>query len=231
MSASSRPSFTIGVVAHEKRITEAKHLYDKVGADVLMVDDKQQHLGCDANHRRTWHALTTTQAEWLVVLEDDAQPVPDFTNQLQQALAVAPTHIISLYLGRQYPSHWQPAIARTTTEANQTDAHWITTDAAIHAVGLAIHTTLVPHMLQHQRTHLPIDQAITKWAQQHNHPIAYTWPSLINHADLPTLVRHPDGITRTQGRIAWQTGQRNQWNNSSVNMINPRTWTRKCRTA
>jgi GR25 family glycosyltransferase involved in LPS biosynthesis len=231
MSASSRPSFTIGVVAHEKRITEAKNLYDKVGADVLMVDDKQQHLGCDANHRRTWHALTTTQAEWLVVLEDDAQPIPGFRNQLQQALAVAPTHIISLYLGRQYPSHWQPAIARTTTEANQTHAHWITTDAAIHAVGLAIHTTLVPHMLQHQRTHLPIDQAITKWAQQHNHPIAYTWPSLINHADLPTLVRHPDGITRTQGRIAWQVGSRDQWNNSSVNMINPRTWTRKCRTA
>jgi GR25 family glycosyltransferase involved in LPS biosynthesis len=214
------PSITIGVVAHEKRRDHAEQLATLIEADVVMMDDRTQHLGCEANHRRTWHALSNSSTEWVVVLEDDAIPVPDFRHQLTQALAVAPTDIVSLYLGRSKPTYWQPQIERFTQQADHDGAHWITSPTAIHAVGLAVRTTT----LQHHRHNvwLPPDQALTRWAEKNGHLISYCWPSLLEHADLPTTIRqHRDGMARTPGRVAWRTGTRDAWDDSSVHMAHP----------
>jgi hypothetical protein len=156
------------------------------------------------------------------VLEDDAQPVDDFTHQLEQALQASPEPIVSLYMGRMKPEKWQAPMQAAITEANTTGAHWITTNAAIHAVGIAIHTTLIPDLLKYWRDWLPADQAISSWTRRTNRHIAYTHPSLINHLDIPTVIkRRQDGMTRTPGRIAWHTGTHDEWNSAAVSMPNP----------
>jgi GR25 family glycosyltransferase involved in LPS biosynthesis len=218
-------SFAIGIVAHHSRIDQAKRLYDEVQADVIEIDDTNRKLGCEANHRRVWQALSQIETEWLVVLEDDAMPVSDFRNQLHQALTAAPTPVVSLYLGRQRPPRWQDTIAHHTTKADANNAHWITTDTALHAVGLAIRT---PHAhqylehIKHRNGWYPPDQALGHWARTVGHAIAYTWPSLVDHLDIPTVIaEHRDGSERIPGRKAWRTGGHQQWNSDVVEMMNP----------
>lgn len=206
---------TIGVIAHRKRITAAAILADFVNADITSVDDGT--LGCNQNHYTVLKALSATPSTWTVILEDDALPVAGFTTQLTQALPLAPSPIVSFYLGRQRPTWAQTGIAEATTKATATDAHWIISTHLLHAVGYAIKTPLIPDMLRFP-TPLPVDQHISRWAQTLGHTIAYTWPSLIDHADTDTLVNHPDGQPRTPGRVAWNTSPHHDWTTRSVTL-------------
>jgi len=207
----------ICIVAHHARTDMANQLATTIGAHHKPFFDDgrgptQNHLAAWA-----WHKDNTT-TEWAIVLEDDAQPIKDFHNQLNQALTTAPTDIISLYLGRLRPPHWQHHIQTATTKADQEDANWITTPYLLHAVGIAIRTHHIPDLLNtHPPTPQPIDDHITWYAQGRTH-IAYTWPSLINHADTPSILRHPDKMKRQPGRIAWRTGTREQWTSKAVSM-------------
>ena len=201
--------FSIGIVAHQSRTTQAKSLAKQVKADFISIDTGL--LGCDDNHTTVQSHLWALKDEWSVILEDDAQPVQDFPDQLTQALTVAPTPIVSLYLGRRRPPHFQHRIAAATQKADRDDSHWIIGSHLLHAVGYAIKTELLESLLNFD-SDLPIDQHITRWAQtQHGHPISYTWPSLVDHEDGPTLVDHPDGSPRRPGRKAWLTGTRTEW--------------------
>jgi len=206
----------LGIVAHSARSGEAKALAKTVHADFISLDDGW--LGCDDNHEAVQLHLANMPTEWSVVLEDDALPVEGFRTQLKAALQAAPTPIVSLYLGQKRPPHWQGRIKKALAKAEH--ACWIQSTHLLHAVGYAIRTPLVPSLLAHQST-LPVDQHITQWARTHNHPIAYTHPSLVDHKDLPTLVDHPDGQARTAGRVAWTVGTRTEWTSHTVTMGNP----------
>lgn len=206
---------TVGIVAHQARADQAQTLASTISADIIHMDDGTH--GCDGNHRRAWqwHRDNTTTT-WSVVIEDDAQPVDAFRDQLHAALDAAPTDVVSLYLGRLRPPPFQQRIKAATLKATDTEAHWITSPHMMHAVATAIRTELVPEMLNHPQDGRPADEHISAWAKTHTRLVAYTWPSLVNHADGPTLVLHPDGRPRTSGRIAWQVGVRDTWNSETV---------------
>lgn len=207
--------FSIGIVAHQDREGMAEELKAQVDADFMSVDTG--HLGPGTNHRLVWATLLHgTDAPWCVVLEEDALPVKDFGSQLHDVLLAAPSPVVSLYLGRLRPPQYQALIQDALTTAQATDAHWITSTHCLHAVGLAIRTELVADMLDSLKPYLPIDAAIGRWARQCGHQIAYTVPSLVDHADVPTLIAHPDGKDRTAGRVAWQLGSRTRWNSTTV---------------
>lgn len=200
----------IGVVAHLSRQVQAVDLAETVRADYTGWDDGT--LGATGNHRKVWSWLAGTTAEWCVVLEDDAQPVTHFSEHVGAALSAAPTSVVSLYLGTGYPRHWQRKIAQAAAAADRERAAWIVSTHLLHAVGVAIRTDLVPDMLAHTETlSLPIDEAITAWAQTRGHLVAYTWPSLLDHRDEATLLAHPDGARRTRPRRAWRHGTPVEW--------------------
>lgn len=205
----------IGIVAHTSRATQAKELGRDVHADFVSIDNGM--LGCDDNHEAVQHHLANLPSTWSVILEDDAEPVDDFTDQLQAALPHAPTPIVSLYLGRQRPPHWQLRIERALKAANNQNASWIVSTHLLHAVGYCIKTELLPSLLSHDSV-LPVDQHIGDWARRFGHSVAYTVGSLVDHADMPTIVNHPDGKPRKPGRKAWQLGGRTTWNSISVPM-------------
>jgi len=210
-----RAVFNIGVVAHLARAGQAKHLAREVKADFISIDNGM--LGCDDNHTAVQHHLANIPSTWSVVLEDDAQPVNGFRLQLQQALVMAPSPVVSLYLGRKNPVHWQNRMKRAIKHAQAEDASWIISTHLLHGVGYAIKTSLLPSLLAHD-SDLPCDQHIGHWARQFGHTIAYTHPSLVDHADTDTLVNHPDGKPRLKGRKAWTTGTRKEWTSRAVTM-------------
>lgn len=211
------PVISFAVVGHHARIIEATSLAHSIGA-VITLDDGS--IGASGNHMRAWDATSTLESTWAAVLEDDAQPVAGFVEQAEQALAVAPEPVVSFYLGQTRPRRWNeeripPAIAR----ANDSDAHWIVSTHVLHAVAVAIHVGLREDWLGFAQTStLPIDERLTAWCTARDHKVAYAWPSLVDHADGPTLVAHknPGGVTGP--RRAWRTGARGEWNSAAVRM-------------
>lgn len=211
--------YRIAVVAHQARREQAEKLKTDVGAGLLSIDDGT--LGCDRNHRKawTWLADNADDASWLVVLEDDAVPITDFRDQLDKVLAAASTDIVSLYLGTGFPPHWQNRIRQAVAQAETQGASFILGNF-IHGVAICIRTRLVPDMLDYTSkcTGMAFDRAIQQWARDRNHPIAATYPSLVDHHDGPSLAAHPDGGTRNIPRKAHKVGGRNTWTKRTVNL-------------
>lgn len=235
-------AISVGVVAHRFRLMMAEKLANYTAAEAISIDDGD--LGCKANHLRLLRWLLTSPApwapptpdSWIVVLEDDAIPVKDFRLELAHALAVAPSPVVSLYLGRSRPEHWQEPIARVMAS----DVSWLTAPALLHGVGYAVQRRLVPSLLdevpgmtfkhrpkfsRHSRdVDLPIDQSISKWAEIHGHTVSYARPSLVNHdRGIPMIPDDADerlaqtryldessGLPSGEDRVAWMFGSRAQ---------------------
>jgi GR25 family glycosyltransferase involved in LPS biosynthesis len=206
----------IGIVAHTARAEQAQQLMETVGAAYTSIDNGT--LGCERNHHRTWQWLSQhNHGDWCVVLEDDAVPVPGFTSQLPAALDAAPSPIVSLYLGQKRPPHWMNAVRKATETATSHNACWITGKQLLHAVAVAVRAELLDDMLTAAaNSRRPWDYRIGEFAQRTKETIAYSWPSLVNHADTESVTRHQDGQPRTPGRVAWKTGTRTHWTPASV---------------
>ena len=205
---------SFAVVGHKARILAATDLARSIGA-VACIDDGT--LGAGGNHHHAWQATTGHQTDWAAVLEDDALPVPGFVNQAEQALTVAPEPVVSFYLGRTRPVLWQERVAPAVATADRAGTHWLTSTHAVHAVALAIHTALREDWLDFA-SDLPPDERMSAWCLARGHRVAYTWPSLVNHADGPTLVRHANTGGTTAPRVAWRTGTRDHWTPAATQM-------------
>ena len=213
---------TIAVVAHTARLEQAHHLANHVNANYISVDDGT--LGCELNHRKCWlWHLENTTTEWCINLEDDAVPVENFPQQTHQALSAAPAPIVSLYLGRHHiPTlDWEQRKQHAIAQADNNNAHWLTTNTLLHAVAVAIKRNVLHHIITHTMRlpdFLPNDEAITHYAMNNRATIAYTWPSLADHADQPTLFKHHDKLPRPPGRVAYRTGTHQTWTDKAVTM-------------
>lgn len=200
----------------------ATNLFHEIRADRIFTDDGT--LGCEGNHRMAWGWLASIadDDDFLVVVEDDAIPCDEFREQLSAALDVCPTNVASLYLGRLRPVAWQDFIRQAVAQADSENACWITSDAVIHAVCLAIRgPDRVEAMLNWTSKHYrPIDQRISAWCRQFGHETAYSFPSLIEHDDdLPTtVVERADREEREKGRVAWRFGSRDRWTSKSIKL-------------
>lgn len=181
-----------------------------VEADYISLDNGE--LGCTGNHRNVWGWHRGHPADWSLTLEDDAVPVPGFREQLTAALKAAPAPIVSLYLGSGYVGDRRTQAVLRKSELAQ--ACWVTTRGVVcHAVALAVHRELVAALSTGLRqTTLPIDRAISRWAHTRGHSVAYTVPSLVDHADGPSLVTD----YRRKPRRAWLTGSREEWTDSAT---------------
>ena len=199
----------LAVVTHPKRIAWANSLAEAVNAEAVIVD--KHSWGCETTHLRALEWLGSGTCPWSVVLEDDAVPIPFFRRQLHAMLRVAPTPIVSLYLGRSRPPHWQSSISQTLAAVREKDACFLRCRDLLHAVGYAVHTSLIPEMLVSIGRTTPIDEGISAWAREQGHEISMSWPSLVDHRDKGSLITHQDGQDRTEPRKAWYADSREVW--------------------
>jgi hypothetical protein len=86
----------------------------------------------------------------------------------------------------------------------------------LHGVGYAIRSDVLPAVVNYD-SGLPADQHISRAIRKLGFQVAYTVPSLVDHADVPpVIVSRPDGDARGPGRVAWRTGVRDIWTPVSV---------------
>lgn len=203
----------IAIVTHPQRYSWSEKLSRQVMAECVAVDNLSK--GCEHNHRQALTWLARGDSEWSIILEDDCIPVPHFRNQATNALACAPTDLVSFYLGRGRPPHWGNSISSVIAS----EVSWLVCTDLLSAVGYAIKTKLIPKMLAALDRELPIDEAISVWAKGSGCKVSYTKPSLVDHRhELPSIAKHPDGQERTELRKAWLFGGKAHWNNTFINI-------------
>ncbi|HCA5753242.1 TPA: hypothetical protein MXV13_003967 [Enterobacter hormaechei] len=185
------------VVGHHSRLGDAQRLSAQLDAH-LLIDDCNH--GANWNHRRTleWAAEQPCR---VVVLEDDAMPVPCFAELVVDWLTRFPDDMLSFYLGTGRPPQYQMQIAERLIIADKTQADYITLPRLIHGVCYSVPPQHIARVLSQWDTSKPADYAV---GDACGGVVVYPCYSLVDHADGEPVERHPDSAPRTERRRAWR---------------------------
>ncbi|HGA2239979.1 TPA: hypothetical protein ACIRVD_001588 [Enterobacter roggenkampii] len=185
------------VVGHHTRFASAAFLAGELGAHLLL--DERNH-GANWNHRRAleWAAEQSCR---VVVLEDDALPVPGFGDKVADWIARFPDDMLSFYLGTGRPPQYQKEIAGMLVDADRVCGDHIVMNKLIHGVCYSPPQGRLARMLSAWNKTLAADYAV---GEAYGGRVVYPCYSLVDHADLPTVERHPDNEPRTERRRAWR---------------------------
>jgi hypothetical protein len=143
-------------------------------------------------------------AEWHMVVQDDALLPPDFFDGVKRMLQhVPPNHPVGLYYGRFRPRAQETA--GLTTKARRENASFIVHNGPWWGVGIVVPTVHIRDIVRWGNANQQIpnyDRRISRWYGTQGIPCYYTVPSLIEHRteDNPSLV---PGRTGTNRR-AWE---------------------------
>ncbi|EOZ7477667.1 hypothetical protein JJP86_23460 [Enterobacter hormaechei] len=188
----------IAIVAHHSRRTMAEELASKLEADIVFMDEHS--AGANSNHLRAlrWAA---EQSDRVIIIEEDALPVEGFRDKAQDWLVRFPDDMLSFYLGTGRPPQYQKEIAGMLVDADRVCADHIVLSKLIHGVCYSPPQGRLGRMLSTWNKTLAADYAV---GEAFGGRVIYPCYSLVDHADLPTVERHPDNEPRTERRRAWR---------------------------
>lgn len=140
--------------------------------------------------REAW-MLADPNADFHLLLQDDAIVCPDLLAGLEQGLDFVPDDAtLSLYLGdgRNVPIRWR-AMASAAESAG---AAWVRSDRVMWGVGLVLPVRLIPEMITwaNRKAGMPDDMRVGAWTERRRAEVWYTWPSLVDHRQVPSLTKH-----------------------------------------
>jgi hypothetical protein len=77
-------------------------------------------------------------------------------------------------------------------KADASGASWVRSSKLMWGVCIAIPTLLIPDMIRHADTRagVPDDMRVAGWAERNGIDVWYTWPSLVDHRQVPSLTKH-----------------------------------------
>ncbi|MFP2504404.1 hypothetical protein [Buttiauxella gaviniae] len=164
----------------------------------LLIDEEDH--GANWNHRRAieWSGEQDCR---VVILEDDALPVDGFTGKVADWLSRFPDDLCSFYLGTGRPPQYQKEIAGMLVDADRTCGDYIVMSKLIHGVCYSPPQSRLKNILGKWNKTLAADYAV---GDACGGRVIYPCYSLVDHADLPTVERHPDNEPRTERRRAWR---------------------------
>lgn len=185
------------VVGHHSRYKQALCLAESLSA-VLLIDNGEH--SANWNHRRALE-WATEQSCRVVVIEDDALPVPEFHAAVVEWLARFPDNLVSFYLGTGRPPQYQMQIAERLVIADKSRADFITMPRLIHGVCYSVPLQYLPRVLARWDSSKAADYAV---GDAHGGSVVYPCYSLVDHADGQPVEVPKDGMPRTERRKAWR---------------------------
>jgi hypothetical protein len=185
------------VVSHHSRRAQAERLAQLLNAHLLF--DEDQH-GANWNHRRAIEWASQQDCR-VVILEDDALPVPGFADKVAEWLSRFPDDLLSFYLGTGRPPQYQSEIAAKLIDTDRQQADYITLNRLIHGVCYSVPRLKLNQVISRWNHGSPADYAV---GDACGGAVVYPCYSLVDHADTATVERHPDNTPRTERRRAWR---------------------------
>lgn len=177
------------VIGHHSRQQRAEQLAKQLGAKLFL---DHLTLGSSWNHLRALNWGSTLTGH-LIVLEDDAEPVPDFTTRAEAFLTSHPDELVSFYLGTDTRRH-QRNVPAWLEAADTEGIDHLTHPNLLHAVAYAIPCHRIRELRFRHR--LVADEMITQaWPDR----VTYTIPSYVDHADITSVENQP-----STPRKAWR---------------------------
>jgi hypothetical protein len=149
------------------------------------------------NSRRTW-SMADPGSDWHLLLQDDVVVAKDLLAGIELALEWVPDRIgiVQFFIGKYRPLG--PVFVNLGTEADRIGATWIEHRSMCWGVAQAVRTPTIPAMLKwcDGRRGMADDSRVGRYYRDVLHQRTwYTWPSLVNHRDGPSLVHHGAGRT------------------------------------
>lgn len=186
------------IMAHPVRQAEAEELQASLDRPVDIIYDTNPTPSADprqrwANGRKCWEAHDP-DADWHLVIQDDAIASPDLLAGLEVALdQLGPDGLVSPYTGTGRPD--QRNVARAINSATQRGHSWLSTWSLCWGVAIAAPVHTIPGMLQwcshSSKARLNYDLRIGRYYRDVlGWRTWYTHPSLVDHRDSPSLVGH-----------------------------------------
>jgi hypothetical protein len=184
------------IMAHPDRHEQVAELLETLDSDDVMVawDGEGPPSG---NSDRVWRTarrgweMFDESADWHVLLQDDAIVCQDFLAGLSVALEHVPQDaVVSPYLGMggMTGNKWLVLAAK----ADNVNASWVRGNKLLWGVCIAVPTRLIPQMIADcdRKTGVPDDMRVSGWFERRGADCWYTWPSLVDHRNVPSLTKH-----------------------------------------
>lgn len=209
----------VGVVVHQSRLSEAAALTVASQADTWSVDDGTK--GCLGNHLDLLARLRSRKPfEWYMALEDDAVVNHSFPLMVPEMLLRAPSPVVCALICEtgSRMSYKQQAFREAIEKARDTGNAWILAPFMQNAVGYAIHRSvahdLFDYVLRHSEDLWAGDypQIISRWCASRRIRVAYTWPSIVEHSDIPSTINPDLRLVRR----AWEFAERSIWDTGHI---------------
>ena len=203
-----RAKLSVTIMAHPVRKESAEELQAALGGDVTIVYDANPVPSKDPKQRwatgkAAWEAHDP-DADWHMVIQDDAIPSKDMIAGLEYALGQFDGEgLVSAYTGTGRPDQKNVKMAIETAEKHKYS--WISTWSLNWGVAIIAPTSTIPAMLKWcsrpARSERNYDMRIGQyyrdilgWRTWH------TFPSLADHRDEASLVGHGQGGDRVAHR-------------------------------
>jgi len=198
---------SVSVQAHPDRAELVKALTSSLDGEAPVAWDEEGPPNGNADRgwrtaRAAWQ-LHDPDADWHLVLQDDAVPCADLLAGLSEALAHVPADaVVSAYLGRGGGNgyRWTPIV----TGAEIAGASWVRSSKLSWGVAIILPAKLIGEMIEYcdRRHGVTDDMRIAGWAEKRRAEVWYPWPSLVDHRPVPSLTKH-----RAKDRVAWRHHQ------------------------
>lgn len=225
---------SVAVMAHRSREALVLDLVQSIDADVTVAWD-QRNNEWDTGRRAL--CAYDRDAQWHVVLQDDAVVCRDLIAGLGHALERVPVNAaVGLYIGRERRENGR--IARIAARADAEQCSWIHLPQLHWGVGLVVPVALIDDVVRTgDRTHVvEYDRRLSSVFRKMRMPVWYPWPSLVDHRDEPSLLRHDRHEPRRAHRFggpgwsalnnAWWKGQVLVMTRQNAGQAPPRTVSR-----
>lgn len=140
--------------------------------------------------RAGWE-LFDPEADWHLLLQDDAVPSADLLAGLERALEYVPEDaVVSPYFGQGGAQG--PRWARIGEQAERVRASWVLSERLMGGVAICLPSKLVPELIERadKMAGVPDDMRVAGWAKRRHAEVWYPWPSLVDHRAVPSITKH-----------------------------------------
>jgi hypothetical protein len=184
---------SVAVMAHPDRAEHVEELVEWLGisSDQVVWDERNDRWDTGS---RAWLARDP-DATHHIVIQDDAIVTRDLIPALTKALEYIPHRVlVSPFMGTRRPAVQK--IERIVRHAEQVDASWIALGPLNWGVAILTPVDHIEEMLAWggKQKYPNYDKRIGQFYRRaYPWPTWYTWPNLVDHRDVPSLIGHGPG--------------------------------------